>query len=55
VVVQNPDGLLFVQIETDVRGSTMGLRLLTRYPLLQKQVDRISRHPDQNVAVFALT
>lgn len=54
VVAQNPDGLLFVQIETDCQGNTTGQRLLTLRPLLQSQVDRISRHSDQTVAVFAL-
>jgi|SRR5882724_3287024 len=49
----NPNGLLFVQIEVLVDQGQRGM-LQIRYYLPQVYVDRIRKHPDQNVAVFEI-
>ena|SRR5260370_20471017 len=49
----NPKGLLFVQIELRFDQGNRGM-IAVRYYLPQYYVDRIRKHPDQNVAVFQI-
>jgi hypothetical protein len=53
-VRQNPEGLLAVDLVTDVQGQDWAQRIQTRYSLPQEAVDRIERHPTPSVADFRL-
>lgn len=53
-VRQNPDGLLAIEVVTDVPGRDWAERIQTKYFPTQAGVLRIERHPDQTVAAFRL-
>ena len=53
-VRENPDGLLAVDIVTDVQGKHWAERIQTRYHLPQVYVDRIAKHPDPSIARYQL-
>jgi len=50
----SPDGLVAIQILTEVRGEHWAKRIRTIYSLSQETVDRIAQHPNQSVAQFQL-
>jgi len=54
-VRKNDEGLLAIDIDTDIRGNGWNVRGFTRYNLTQDTVDAIQIHPNQSIARFLLT
>lgn len=51
-VQENPDGLLFIDIVTDMQGRSWAERIQTRFHMPQEAVGRIVRHPKPEIADF---
>ena len=53
-VLENPEGLLAVDVHVDMPGSHSGNRQQVLHHLSQNGADRIRKHPDTSVADFLL-